>query len=485
MTLRPSAGFWSVGCTPLRSNRMRRSARSVCLSLALVCTAIRPTAALASPIVSTGDAAIAQSGATWELTAGGATLTVSAGPSRDFEIVRLATASSTAWTIGAVPDTTITVGGLPLPFGNRDAGFVFVSAAAYAAGMSLQFDAAFDLPKASLRLTRHYRIISGSPTFEVWTTYAARGAGPPLSNLNAVAARPIPTGTLHWLTGLQGDTADVRKTTPRSRSAADHAGKRRPFALGAHASRVGTVPCPGSRSTAPQDEFYAALMWSGAWSLTADRDRRRPRDHCRPGADDDSDQRPPVSTDRTRSSASRRRTAASRPRRCAPTSSTASAAGGRFTAARHLQHLVRLRHARSTTRRCAREMDRAAALGVELFVIDAGWYAGAGAAGPFDFDAGLGSVDARIRRDFQTASRRSRDYAHSLGHEVRPLGRARARQPLARSATAGVDEAWLATAGGSTAPDHAAQICLASAAGAAVGDGSPHRAASTRSSRTI
>src|SRR5206468_4513357 len=34
------------------------------------------------------------------------------------------------------------------------------------------------------------------------------------------------------------------------------------------------------------------------------------------------------------------------------------------------------------------EMLRAAAMGVELFVVDAGWYAGAGAAGPFDFDAG-------------------------------------------------------------------------------------------------
>ena len=34
------------------------------------------------------------------------------------------------------------------------------------------------------------------------------------------------------------------------------------------------------------------------------------------------------------------------------------------------------------------EMARAAALGVELFVVDAGWYPGAGTAGPCDFDAG-------------------------------------------------------------------------------------------------
>ena len=36
------------------------------------------------------------------------------------------------------------------------------------------------------------------------------------------------------------------------------------------------------------------------------------------------------------------------------------------------------------------EMARAAALGVELFVIDAGWYPNTGVAGPYDFDAGLG-----------------------------------------------------------------------------------------------
>jgi alpha-galactosidase len=36
-------------------------------------------------------------------------------------------------------------------------------------------------------------------------------------------------------------------------------------------------------------------------------------------------------------------------------------------------------------------MQSAAALGAELFVIDAGWYTGAGASGPMDFDSGLGT----------------------------------------------------------------------------------------------
>src|SRR5207247_3589641 len=37
------------------------------------------------------------------------------------------------------------------------------------------------------------------------------------------------------------------------------------------------------------------------------------------------------------------------------------------------------------------EMRDVAALGTELFVLDAGWYAGAGASGLFDFESGLGN----------------------------------------------------------------------------------------------
>src|SRR5581483_7914217 len=60
------------------------------------------------------------------------------------------------------------------------------------------------------------------------------------------------------------------------------------------------------------------------------------------------------------------------------------------------------------------EMDRVAALGVELFVVDAGWYEGTGTAGPYDFDAGLGSWVADPAR-FPNGLAPLRDYAHNLG----------------------------------------------------------------------
>ncbi len=60
------------------------------------------------------------------------------------------------------------------------------------------------------------------------------------------------------------------------------------------------------------------------------------------------------------------------------------------------------------------EMDHAAALGTEMFVVDAGWYAGAGASGPFDFDSGLGSWSADPAR-FPDGLEALTQYAHSLG----------------------------------------------------------------------
>ena len=74
------------------------------------------------------------------------------------------------------------------------------------------------------------------------------------------------------------------------------------------------------------------------------------------------------------------------------------------------------------------QMQRVAALGTELFVLDAGWYAGAGAENVFDFHSGLGRWQADPQR-FPEGLHALTDYAHELGHEVRRVGRARTRQP--------------------------------------------------------
>jgi alpha-galactosidase len=107
------------------------------------------------------------------------------------------------------------------------------------------------------------------------------------------------------------------------------------------------------------------------------------------------------------------------------------------------------------------EMERVAALGVEVFVLDAGWYVGG-----FEFEEGLGSWQADPGR-FPKGLASLTDYAHSLGMRfglwVEPE-----RTSLSWVNQAGlVSEEWLVTSGGRYDPGvpnedaKVGQICLA------------------------
>ena len=55
-----------------------------------------------------------------------------------------------------------------------------------------------------------------------------------------------------------------------------------------------------------------------------------------------------------------------------------------------------------------------ATVGTELFVVDAGWYVGAGGSGLFDFESGLGNYQPDPDR-FPNGLKPLTDHAHSLG----------------------------------------------------------------------
>src|SRR5262249_4690714 len=90
------------------------------------------------------------------------------------------------------------------------------------------------------------------------------------------------------------------------------------------------------------------------------------------------------------------------------------------------------------------EMARAAAMGVRLFVVDAGWYSGADTTNVSNFDEGLGSWTPDPAR-FPNGLSVLTDYAHSLGMKfgiwVEPE-----RVNLSVVGADGLDERWLATA---------------------------------------
>ena len=408
-------------------------------------------------VAASGDATISrdQAAGTWTLAAAGATLTLALDASRDVALTRLVSAGGATWNVGATADSSLRVRGQVLAIGSRAAGFTYRGAAVASAAGRLQLDATFDLASADLQVTRHYAIVSGSPTFEAWTTYASQSATP-IADLNALQLT-IPAGTIRWVAGLQGDAADVESDSAFTRNARSlSAGAE--LTLGA-TGRASEQTVPWIAVDGANDEFYAALMWSGAWSLTATRQGENLR----------------LSIGLPSMTTTVHEQVDGPHVLLGVTPGPVAAA----TAALHGYVLTGIRGGRpidplvtyntwfaygtafdQTTMEA--EMTRVAALGTELFVVDAGWYPGAGAAGPFDFDSGLGSWTADPAR-FPDGLRPLSDYAHGLGMKfgiwVEPE-----RVDLSLVGSQGVDESWLATTHGAYGSDHAAQICLAGTA---------------------
>ena len=409
---------------------------------------------LATTAALAGDASIthdATSG-TWSLKAGGTQLTLALDGTRDFSVTSLVTSSGVKWALSPIADSTVTIGGQVLALGNRAAGFVLDDVAVQSDGNRLRLDATFTLASRDLRIVRHYAIVSGSAAFEAWTTYQPIGKSTQLANLNALQLT-VPNGPLRWLTGLKGDAADVESQgvftlQQTTIGASGH------FSIGA-TGRSSESAVPWVAIDGVHDEFFAALMWSGAWTIAADRSAGNVA--LTAGL-------APMTTTLTTSvdgphvvfgvvpggmpqATATLRTyvldgiRAGRPLRPQVTYNTWFAYGTEIDEASMLD-----------------EIDHAADLGAELFVVDAGWYAGTGATGPSDFDAGLGSWQADTVR-FPNGLRALRDHAHDRGLRfglwVEPE-----RVNLALLGDPGASEEWLATAGGDYGSDHSALICL-------------------------
>ena len=122
---------------------------------------------------------------------------------------------------------------------------------------ALQLDATFEAPGDAFRITRHYAIANSSPTFETWTTYEGVRGSVTVSDLTRFTAQ-VPDGRLHWLSGLQGDSANARNDsafTLREETLA--VGGR--FSLGAQ-GRSSEEAVPMLAIDGVGDEFYMALI---------------------------------------------------------------------------------------------------------------------------------------------------------------------------------------------------------------------------------
>ena len=435
-----------------------RSTTTARLTIAL-CTFFTLAGAASAVADDPSDASIIHdsSAGTWTLTSGGTSLTLALDSSRDFAIQRLATASGKTWAAN-LSDTFVTVGGRELTFGSRAAGFRYQGVTVDQSDGRLQLNATFDLSSPALRVIRHYAIAAHSPSFEAWTTFQSLSGRIELSNLNAVRMT-LPNGTIRSLTGLRGDLPEVA-TDAFTLGQTDLAAGQQ-WNVGA-SGRASEQSVPWFAIDGTEEEFYAALMWSGAWTLQITRDRNlltatlglAPMTTVL--ADTDTSVDGPrvvfgvVGGGLTEATSALRSYVLNGIRRGRPltplvTYNTWFAYGTDLNEA----SLVA-------------EMDRVASLGVELFVVDAGWYPGTGVSGPMDFDSGLGVWKPDAAK-FPDGLAPLRDHAHALGMKfgiwVEPE-----RVNLSVLDAAGVDESWLATSNGNYGSDDAGQLCLANEA---------------------
>src|SRR5579862_6516327 len=348
-----------------------------------ICLTLLRSVSLAAVPQSLGDAAIDQSApGAWTIAAGGAALSVVLDPAQGYQVTALRSPAGTNWVRVIGADTVATADGVQHLLGSSVDGFGLTSLSTDNNGQRLQLDAAFTLTPQNLLVTRHVKVVPGSPSFEVWTTFQALGDPVPLSNLNAFRAVVAP-GTLHWLTGhapAAGDT--TLDSTFARRQQLLTAGQSVTFGSTARSSEQ-TVPWLAIDGAG--DEFYGGLMWSGAWSLTA------------------------TQTDAGLSidwGLGDMTTAVGSTAIDGPHAIIGVARGSLAEASAALRSYVidGLRSGRpftplvtyntwfaygtrvdeSTVRR---EMARAASIGVELFVIDAGWYSGADTHDSSDFES--------------------------------------------------------------------------------------------------
>ena len=440
----------------LRSRACRRAA---CLAVCLGLYGRAAGAADRAPLIASRDDAFVSHQEGSDLwTIGGARLELTVGfdASRALAVQQLVNPETgRAWDITPGPDVTLTAGGQRIALTSSGAvSFVAATAQSTDRGVTLTF--LFEDRADRLLLSRVYACYPGSPTIEPWTRIISTG-GEPVALADLVGWQlTMPLGRVRWLGGLRGDGADAgiedafvvvdRDLEPAERVEIGSEGRSSETFL------------PLLFVDGEQDEFYGGLMWSGAWHAALE----RAGDRLRVGVFF-----PGVSTIVTVSRA------VELPHTFfgvkAHAASNESAALRAFImngirGGRPFQPLVTYNTwfaygTRITEDLIVAEMDRAAAIGVELFVMDAGWYLGAGATGDFDFDSGLGSWTADADR-FPSGLPSLADYAHGLGMkfgiwiEPERVALSTVDQPgLAR-------EAWLATHGGSYGAAQAAQICL-------------------------
>jgi alpha-galactosidase len=386
-----------------------------------------------------------------------ATLRLSADGLLVSEIVNPQT--GTVLTTGETATSGATVNGTTAALGASAAGWILSGVDAQTSETESRLVFSFRSTRAPVVAERVFACYEPSPTIEVWTTYRASGSSPVTVGSPKIWELTIPAGVVHYEHGLRSDSAGAPVDDAFSLQTQRVDGAS-PLTL-TERNRSTEQFVPMIAADLREDEFFGGLAWSGSWQIQAlavGQSAIRISASI-PNVTIAVDAGRPLETphgffgftrgDRSDVGAALRGFVmqglrGGRPLQPLVTSNSWFAYGTEIDDASMRE-----------------EMANAAINGVELFVVDAGWYAGAGRGG--DFEAGLGTwrVD---EAKFPEGLRPLSDYAHDLGLRFGIWVEPERVDQTTVGRPGLAQQAWLATSNNNFGSTRTAQICLASAA---------------------
>jgi alpha-galactosidase len=438
---------------------LKRLFRFCAFSAAVCVCAAVPAAAQAPVVASLNDAFISHDSSSdfWTIGAKGLQLVVGFDENHILTLQSLSDPTSgRSLNILPAPPVSFTAGGSHVVL-TKSGDVTLSSATATSDAFGVYLGFTFEDSLRHLRIVRNYACYPGSPTVETWTHIESLIVqAMPITDIVAWQIT-LPVDTVYWLGGLRGDAPDAANSgafelSVRDLDVGDH------LEIGG-ANRSTEQDVPFFMVGNGADDFYGGIEWSGGWRTSFDRlndtDLRvtalfpdvtttiyptHPLDipHAFFGigsafAGDESGAMLPFIMNGIRRG---------RPFQPMVTYNTWFAYGTAID-----QDLL------------ATEMEREAAMGVELFVVDAGWYKGAGAQGQFDFTSGLGTWaedTARFPDHLSALAQNAHGANMKFGIWVEPERAALSTVNVGD----GVQESWLAQHDGSYGTADAAQICL-------------------------
>ena len=422
------------------------------------------TAQAADPLVAIDDAYVSRDASGWTIGTRATTLRLGLDPATGILQVRSleSPGAEQAWLAGTTPDSTF-VAQTTRRLAPGQAGLPYRRARVDTAGGAVRLHLEFEDATSRMLVARSYGVYPGSSGVETWTTFTADPAAPavPLSDIGVWQLSVQATAT-NWLTGLGAPASEGGRFVRRQQAVAP----RLQLGLGS-TGRSSELAVPAVWLDGPAGHLLGGLLWSGQWSLSVGE----------PAASGFAVARMSLGNTATT-------VRAGQPFET-PHGFVGTARPGALNLAAAWQAYTQtgVRHGRPLgapvtfntwfaygnridEQTIRDDMDRVAPMGVELFVVDAGWYPGG--TRPDDYTTGLGLWQADSKR-FPSGLPALRDYAHALGLKFGIWVEPERVDTTTVNRPGLAKERFLATTGGRYNPGgrnesaDAAQVCLGDA----------------------